>query len=152
MPTAYLAQGGSSKQTDTGTSRSSSQPLPIQTRLARFHLLEISTKLGLAASKNRQIKPKRTRPHRFLSHKPKSQPFSLNFGPQHLAAHGVLRLILNMQGEQKVQTDAHVGLLHRGTEKLIEYKTALQALLSHTCGFADISPAAPATQPIGIHI
>jgi NADH dehydrogenase I D subunit len=60
--------------------------------------------------------------------KPKWRPFSLNFGPQHPAAHGVLRLILNMQGEQIVQTDAHVGLLHRGTEKLIEYKTALQAL------------------------
>lgn len=60
--------------------------------------------------------------------KPKPRSFSLNFGPQHPAAHGVLRLILNMQGEQIVQTDAHIGLLHRGTEKLIEYKTALQAL------------------------
>jgi len=60
--------------------------------------------------------------------KPKSRAFSLNFGPQHPAAHGVLRLILSMQGEQVVKTDAHIGLLHRGTEKLIEYKTALQAL------------------------
>jgi NADH dehydrogenase I D subunit len=60
--------------------------------------------------------------------KPKSRPFTLNFGPQHPAAHGVLRLILSMQGEQVIKTDTHIGLLHRGTEKLIEYKTALQAL------------------------
>lgn len=60
--------------------------------------------------------------------KPKIRPFSLNFGPQHPAAHGVLRLILSMRGEQVISTDTHVGLLHRGTEKLIEYKTALQAL------------------------
>lgn len=60
--------------------------------------------------------------------KPKIRPFSLNFGPQHPAAHGVLRLILTMRGEQVMKTDTHIGLLHRGTEKLIEYKTALQAL------------------------
>lgn len=60
--------------------------------------------------------------------KPTSRPFTLNFGPQHPAAHGVLRLILSMQGEQVTKTDTHIGLLHRGTEKLIEYKTALQAL------------------------
>lgn len=60
--------------------------------------------------------------------KPKPRPFTLNFGPQHPAAHGVLRLILSMQGEQVIKTDTHIGLLHRGTEKLIEYKTALQAL------------------------
>ena len=60
--------------------------------------------------------------------KPKSRPFTLNFGPQHPASHGVLRLILSMQGEQIIKTDTHIGLLHRGTEKLIEYKTALQAL------------------------
>nr|AOC61545.1 NADH dehydrogenase subunit 7 [Gloeotilopsis planctonica] len=57
-----------------------------------------------------------------------SRPFTLNFGPQHPAAHGVLRLILSMQGEQVISTDTHIGLLHRGTEKLIEYKTVHQAL------------------------
>lgn len=57
-----------------------------------------------------------------------TRPFTLNFGPQHPAAHGVLRLILSMRGEQVLQTDTHIGLLHRGTEKLIEYKTVLQAL------------------------
>lgn len=52
----------------------------------------------------------------------------INFGPQHPAAHGVLRLILELEGEVVVRADAHIGLLHRGTEKLIEYKTYLQAL------------------------
>lgn len=52
----------------------------------------------------------------------------LNFGPQHPAAHGVLRLILRLEGEIVQEADPHIGLLHRGTEKLIEYKTYLQAL------------------------
>src|SRR5690348_12783844 len=54
--------------------------------------------------------------------------FAMNFGPQHPAAHGVLRLILELNGEVIKRADPHVGLLHRGTEKLIEYKTYLQAL------------------------
>jgi NADH dehydrogenase (ubiquinone) Fe-S protein 2 len=54
--------------------------------------------------------------------------FFINFGPQHPAAHGVLRLILEMQGERIIQVDPHIGLLHRGTEKLIEYKTPLQSI------------------------
>ena len=54
--------------------------------------------------------------------------YTVNFGPQHPAAHGVLRLILELNGEEVVRADPHVGLLHRGTEKLIEYKTYLQAL------------------------
>ena len=53
---------------------------------------------------------------------------TLNFGPQHPAAHGVLLLILEMKGEVVERADPHIGLLHRGTEKLIEYKTYLQAL------------------------
>jgi NADH dehydrogenase (ubiquinone) Fe-S protein 2 len=52
----------------------------------------------------------------------------MNFGPQHPAAHGVLRLVLFLDGENIIKTDAHIGLLHRGTEKLIEYKNYLQAL------------------------
>ena len=55
-------------------------------------------------------------------------PFNLNFGPQHPSAHGVLRLVLEMDGELIVTCDPHIGLLHRGTEKLIEYKNYLQAL------------------------
>jgi len=54
--------------------------------------------------------------------------FTLNFGPQHPAAHGVLRLVLEMDAETIVRADPHIGLLHRGTEKLIEYKTYQQAL------------------------
>ncbi len=54
--------------------------------------------------------------------------FNLNFGPQHPAAHGVLRLVLEMDGEIVERADPHIGLLHRGTEKLIEYKSYLQAV------------------------
>lgn len=54
--------------------------------------------------------------------------FTVNFGPQHPAAHGVLRLVLELNGEIVKRADPHIGLLHRGTEKLIEYKTYLQAL------------------------
>jgi NADH dehydrogenase (ubiquinone) Fe-S protein 2 len=54
--------------------------------------------------------------------------FTLNFGPQHPAAHGVLRLVLELKGETVSKADAHIGLLHRGTEKLVEHKTYLQAL------------------------
>ena len=54
--------------------------------------------------------------------------FTINFGPQHPAAHGVLRLILELDGEVVKRADPHIGLLHRGTEKLIEYKNYLQAL------------------------
>lgn len=53
---------------------------------------------------------------------------TLNFGPQHPAAHGVLRLVLEMDGEVVERADSHIGLLHRGTEKLIEHKTYMQAL------------------------
>jgi NADH dehydrogenase I D subunit len=58
----------------------------------------------------------------------KIKHFMLNFGPQHPSAHGVLRLILELDGEIIVKADPHIGLLHRGTEKLIEHKTYLQAL------------------------
>lgn len=54
--------------------------------------------------------------------------YTLNFGPQHPAAHGVLRLILELNGEVILRADPHIGLLHRGTEKLAEHKTFLQAL------------------------
>lgn len=56
------------------------------------------------------------------------KPYTMNFGPQHPAAHGVLRLVLEMDGEVVERADPHIGLLHRGTEKLIEYKTYMQAL------------------------
>lgn len=56
------------------------------------------------------------------------KPYTMNFGPQHPAAHGVLRLVLEMDGEIVERADPHIGLLHRGTEKLIEHKTYLQAI------------------------
>ena len=54
--------------------------------------------------------------------------YIINFGPQHPSAHGVLRLLLTMRGERISKADPHIGLLHRGTEKLLEYKTYLQGL------------------------
>jgi len=60
--------------------------------------------------------------------KKKIKNFTINFGPQHPAAHGVLRLVLELKGEVVERADPHIGLLHRGTEKLIEYKNYLQAL------------------------
>ncbi len=62
-----------------------------------------------------------TKPNEIKNH-------TINFGPQHPAAHGVLRLVLEMDGEVVERADPHIGLLHRGTEKLIEHKTYLQAL------------------------
>ena len=56
------------------------------------------------------------------------QNYLINFGPQHPAAHGVLRLVMELDGEVIERCDPHIGLLHRGTEKLCEYKTYLQAL------------------------
>jgi NADH-quinone oxidoreductase subunit D len=64
-----------------------------------------------------------------VSDGPAEEPqLTLNFGPQHPAAHGVLRMILDLDGEIVTRVDPHIGLLHRGTEKLIEHKTYLQAL------------------------
>ena len=58
----------------------------------------------------------------------KDRKFTINFGPQHPAAHGVLRLVLELDGEVVERVDPHIGLLHRGTEKLIEHKTYMQAI------------------------
>jgi NADH-quinone oxidoreductase subunit D len=63
-----------------------------------------------------------------MTEQPNMRNFTINFGPQHPAAHGVLRLVLELDGEIVTRTDPHIGLLHRGTEKLIEAKTYLQAL------------------------
>lgn len=60
--------------------------------------------------------------------KKKIKNFTINFGPQHPAAHGVLRLVLELKGEVVERGNPHIGLLHRGTEKLIEHKTYMQAL------------------------
>ena len=62
------------------------------------------------------------------THEPDSRSFSINFGPQHPAAHGVLRMVLELDGEVVKRVDPHIGLLHRGTEKLIEHKTYMQSV------------------------
>jgi len=62
-----------------------------------------------------------------MTQQPDMRNFTINFGPQHPAAHGVLRLVLELDGEIVTRTDPHIGLLHRGTEKLIEAKTYAQA-------------------------
>lgn len=62
-----------------------------------------------------------------MTEQPNMRNFTINFGPQHPAAHGVLRLVLELDGEIVTRTDPHIGLLHRGTEKLIEAKTYAQA-------------------------
>src|ERR1700733_12376609 len=66
--------------------------------------------------------------NKYFDNSKRIKNFTMNFGPQHPAAHGVLRLILELDGELVRKADPHIGLLHRGTEKLIEYKTYLQAL------------------------
>jgi len=58
-------------------------------------------------------------------------PFNINFGPQHPAAHGVLRLVLELNGEIIDKADPHIGLLHRGTEKLIEFKKKLKKTIKN---------------------
>ncbi|WP_441241598.1 NADH-quinone oxidoreductase subunit D [Tardiphaga sp. 768_D3_N2_1] len=63
-----------------------------------------------------------------MTEQPNVRNFTINFGPQHPAAHGVLRLVLELDGEVVERVDPHIGLLHRGTEKLIEQKTYLQAI------------------------
>ena len=72
---------------------------------------------------------------------------TMNFGPQHPAAHGVLRLIATFSGENVVRLDPHIGLLHRATEKLIEYKTYLQVglycTISSTKHLLRFAPALP---------
>lgn len=70
----------------------------------------------------------RSSDHLEISEETQIKPMTMNFGPQHPAAHGVLRLVLEMEGEIVERSDPHIGLLHRGTEKLIEYKTYLQAV------------------------
>lgn len=66
--------------------------------------------------------------HQITPTEKKVRNLTINFGPQHPAAHGVLRLVMELDGETVMRCDPHIGLLHRGTEKLIEYKTYLQAL------------------------
>ena len=76
----------------------------------------------MVGAPNEQAGPKPTAGDETISN------YTINFGPQHPAAHGVLRLIMELDGEIVERVDPHIGLLHRGTEKLIEYRTYAQAL------------------------
>src|SRR5450631_1313058 len=78
--------------------------------------------------RRRRRRRRRKRPRRADMSDVEIKTLTMNFGPQHPAAHGVLRLILELDGEIVERADPHIGLLHRGTEKLIEYKTYLQAV------------------------
>jgi NADH dehydrogenase (ubiquinone) Fe-S protein 2 len=82
--------------------------------------LKIATNYPMRRKNNNK-----TRPYQSLE---QLRSFNLNFGPQHPSAHGVLRLVLELNGEAVRKAVPHIGLLHRGTEKLIEYKTINQAL------------------------
>lgn len=73
---------------------------------------------------------------------------TLNFGPQHPAAHGVLRLVMELSGEMVRKCDPHIGLLHRGTEKLIEYKTYLQVWGRTGACWRDLGMPWPGTLPV----
>ncbi len=95
---------------------------------SRFHLVKADIEfLSPADPALRNYKPDSNSEGEEVENR-KIRHYTVNFGPQHPAAHGVLRLILELNGEEIVRSDPHVGLLHRGTEKLIEYKTYLQAL------------------------
>lgn len=74
---------------------------------------------------NLDMKMNRLLEHTELRH---MRSFNLNFGPQHPSAHGVLRLVLELTGENLQRATPHIGLLHRGTEKLVEYKNYMQSL------------------------
>lgn len=86
--------------------------------LSRFKILEINFNTLMVYLKQSNISK--------YNHELKT--YSLNFGPQHPSAHGVLRLVLDLNGEVVKSADPHIGLLHRGTEKLIEHKTYVQAI------------------------
>lgn len=84
-----------------------------------------------------------------MAHK-KVSSLTINFGPQHPAAHGVLRLVMELSGESVKKCDPHIGLLHRGTEKLIEYKTYLQVRGGGWC--LGEPPPPPPRHPPGLSV
>ena len=90
-------------------------PLTAEDKANDFHMSEEKYNPQLILHTGR-----RPEPEKFVRN------MQLNFGPQHPAAHGVLRLVLQLDGETVTKADPHIGLLHRGTEKLIEYKTYMQ--------------------------
>ena len=101
------------------------EPVRLAQEFRNFDFLSPWEGAGLSccrATRRRRPKPSDRWPRQRLRN------FTINFGPQHPAAHGVLRLVLELDGEVVERVDPHIGLLHRGTEKLIEHKTYLQAI------------------------
>ncbi|KAN0121631.1 NiFe hydrogenase-like protein [Russula decolorans] len=115
---SVLAQAAPQRSQSTTSSTTSSTTTPGGKNVFNRHIAEELQ--GVSASEI--LAESGTRKDAQMRH------FTVNFGPQHPAAHGVLRLILELNGEEILRADPHIGLLHRGTEKLIEYKTYIQAL------------------------
>src|SRR3990172_7911286 len=90
----------------------------------------MSARWWLGTASTRRLRRRRSRRRSWWSDMAETavRNFMINFGPQHPAAHGVLRLVLELDGEIIRRCDPHIGLLHRGTEKLIEHKTYMQAV------------------------
>jgi len=89
---------------------------------------KINVNLNLEISKIMNLKIKTINENKIFTQTNMIKLYSLNFGPQHPSAHGVLRLLLTLNGELIIKADPHIGLLHRGTEKLMEYKNYTQNL------------------------
>ena len=101
------------------------EPVRAQSGIPQLRFPVAVGRRGLSAAGRREgAEPKGLTDERT----PNLRNFTINFGPQHPAAHGVLRLVLELDGEVVERVDPHIGLLHRGTEKLIEHKTYLQAI------------------------
>lgn len=122
--TSRTSRSSQCLRTISTTTQRQAEPVdnPNATRLVPVDIHTGQSEFGQSGSEDVDVE------HLTGSGKRKIRHYTVNFGPQHPAAHGVLRLILELNGEEIVRADPHVGLLHRGTEKLIEYKTYLQAL------------------------
>ena len=104
------------------------EPVKLRQDFRNFDFLSPWEGMTALLPGDEKARPRTRSPRRAPMAESQIQNFTMNFGPQHPAAHGVLRLVLEMDGEMVERADPHIGLLHRGTEKLIEYKTYLQAV------------------------
>ncbi len=106
------------------------EPVKLTQEFRRFDFLSPMGRRapGAAGRREGRRRRRRKRPRRADMSDVEIKTLTMNFGPQHPAAHGVLRLVVEMDGEIVERCDPHIGLLHRGTEKLIEYKSYLQAV------------------------
>ena len=110
---------------DDGQGRVVYEPVKLNQEFRNFDFLSPGKARTTCCRATRRPRPKERKERPMGEHNIRN--FTINFGPQHPAAHGVLRLVLELDGEIVERVDPHIGLLHRGTEKLIEYKTYVQA-------------------------